>query len=482
MTVSSTSGLSCGCGVGTTGGTSASGFPAASTVDSLATNYGLIAAEEAMIQQAILSAASQCQPGGGQFCTTVGGNTPMTFVSGVGSITVNNGGLNYYQDTPMAVIVPPLGSSGAGAVLTLTTNGGSILTIGVTAGGSGYSPINATLAVSSVGGVGAVLQPLVNAAGNIVSINILTPGTGYLITDSIIATRAVAPNAGYVNANIVITGVSNTGAILSVAILNPGSGYQPSVATVAIVSTLNPSVPYPIGTGLVTNVFVNNTGNVTGVSVYNGGAGYGVLPPYLVITDAGTGAQTEVVLGTGATATSVAAINVVMAGENYDQMATGVVYNPITAQVAASATPIISGGGISGITGLIGGGYYTSAPTVVISGNGIGATATAIIAAGRVTGVTITAHGTGYTYASISFSPPTNPPNPTPAVVTINVPVNTFGTNANAYYQVWAGTQCNTALAGQLNAVISYFTQLGYTISLQTNPTTGTTLLWNICW
>jgi hypothetical protein len=297
----------------------------------------------------------------------------------------------------------------------------------------------------------------------------------------------------------------------------------------------------------------------------------------LVISDIGTGAQTLVELGTGLNSTSVASIQVIASGENYDQLATGTVFNPPTAAVTAIATPIISGGAITGITGLIGAGYYTSAPTVIITGNGTGASATALIAgigavinvsvssgalsaitvvqggsgyingtytavpvnslfggtagsgatvniivtggivttvvinsggvgylsgtytdvflstflnttsaltfdSGAVIGVTGLPSGTGYTTASIAFGAPANPPNPTPAVVSFTVPANIFGTNANLYYQVWAGTVCNSVISSQLNSIITYFQSLGYTTTLQTNPATGTSLEWVICW
>ena len=89
----------------------------------------------------------------------------------------------------------------------------------MTAPGSGYQPIPATLAVSSLAGVNAVLVPLVNAAGQIVSVNIVDPGTNYTTGDSIIATRAVVPNAAYVNATFQITSVSLTGEILAVVVV-----------------------------------------------------------------------------------------------------------------------------------------------------------------------------------------------------------------------------------------------------------------------
>jgi hypothetical protein len=471
--------------------TPGTGFPTAPQMEQLATNQPVIWEEICKLQQAILAASSQCQIGGGQMCTTVGGTTPMTFVSGVTAVNVTSGGPSaaptyesqtasagqtvvnttvatqpitngisyllvfvngvmqmegsslaytvtgpnqitftyalsvgnsiaiysyaagvsvgggsgYYVDTPSVYFVPPVGvTPSVVATGTVTTNGGNILAINITNGGAGYQPVPATMSVSSLAGVGAVLQPLVNGAGGIVGINIANGGSGYTVNDTVTATRAVLPNLAYVNAVFKITSVSITGEIIEIAILNPGSGYQDSVANPVIVSTLNPLVPYPLGTGFLGTAFTDISGTITGVVVNNTGAGYATYSPYLVITDPGTGATTQVTLS----GTSVASIAVLTPGSGYTQNATGVVFNPSTA-----ALP--------------------------------------------------------------------NPP-ADPAVVDIVVAENTFGTNPNLYYQVWAGTLTNKPIQLQLNAVLSYFKGLGYTIQIQTNPATGSTIQWKICW
>ena len=62
-------------------------------------------------------------------------------------------------------------------------------------------------------------------------------------------------------------------------------------------------------------------------------------------------------------------------------------------------------GEIDSVTITAGGTGYTSAPTVVIQGDGDGlAAGTATISGGAVTGVTITASGSGYSFAFISFN------------------------------------------------------------------------------
>ena len=383
----------------------ATSFPNAPLMGTLATNYPVIWEEICMIQQAILAASSQCQPGGGQMCTVVGGNTPMTFTAGVLDVTVVDGGLGYFTDTPSVYFIPPVGVvPGAIATGSVITNGGNILEIDITNGGLGYQPVPATMSVSSLLGVGASLQPLVNGAGNIVNINIVNGGSGYTINDTVVATRAVLPNIAYVDAVFKITSVSVTGEIIEVVILNPGLGYQPSTAEIQIVSTLKPAFPYPLGTGVMGNVLTDINGTITQVIISNPGAGYASFPPYMVISNPGTGAQTTVTL----TATSVSAVNVTASGSNYVVPATGVIFNPPTA-----ALP--------------------------------------------------------------------NPP-VTQAQVEINVAVNTFGTIPNLYWQVWAGTTTNRPIQLQLNQVLAYFKALGYTIQIQSNPQTGSTIVWRICW
>jgi hypothetical protein len=469
--------------------TPGSGFPNAATMEQLATNFPVVWEEICLLQQAVLAASSQCQPGGGSMCTTVGGNTPMTFISGVLQVLVDGttttpptyeqitatasqtvvntivstlaasggtsyllvfvngvmqiegasfaytvtglnqitfsfplalgdtlaiysystgvttgGGVGYFNDTPSVEFVPPIGSLATGATGTVVTNGGNILGITITAGGTGYQPVPATMSVTSVLGAGAVLEPLVNGAGNIVNINIASAGSGYVLGDTVTATRAVLPNIAYVNAVFQITTVGITGDILAVAILNPGSGYQPSVTEAKIVSTLNPLLPYPLGTGFIGTVLTDVFGAVTQVVVDNTGAGYAIYPPYLVITDPGTGAETVVTLS----GSSVASILVTVPGSGYTPGAVGTVFNP---------------------------------PTALL-------------------------------------------PNP-PAIqasVTIVTSVNTFGTNPHLYWQVWSGTATNKPIQLQLNSVIAYFKGLGYTITIQSNPDTGSTIQWKICW
>ena len=60
-------------------------------------------------------------------------------------------------------------------------------------------------------------------------------------------------------------------------------------------------------------------------------------------------------------------------------------------------------GEVDSISISAGGSGYTSAPTVVIAGDGTGASATASISAGAVSSVTINTSGSGYSFAFVSF-------------------------------------------------------------------------------
>lgn len=308
--------------------THSDGFPNASIMQGMATNNSVVWTEICMIQQAILAASSQCQIGGGKMCTVVGGTTPMTFLTGIESVLVTSpGGPGYIVDTPTIKIKRPLNAIGDEATASISTNGGSILTVTVIDGGSGYQPVLSTIDILSATGTSAAVLPLVDASGNLVSVNIVNPGSGYIGTDLVIATRAVSPDPLYTDATFQIMAVGASGEILSIKVLNPGSGYQDSVAIATIVSSIDETIEYPVGGGFESTVYTDPDGVISRVNISNIGAGYMDLLPYLVISDIGTGAVTKVFAQAG----TISTISVINPGVNYTQGITGVVMNPITA-------------------------------------------------------------------------------------------------------------------------------------------------------
>ena len=74
-------------------------------------------------------------------------------------------------------------------------------------------------------------------------------------------------------------------------------------------------------------------------------------------------------------------------------------------KVAGAGNPEFDvNGEIDSISVTAGGSGYTSAPTVIIEGDGTGAVATATISSGAVTAVTVTSEGRGYSFAFVKFS------------------------------------------------------------------------------
>jgi hypothetical protein len=53
---------------------------------------------------------------------------------------------------------------------------------------------------------------------------------------------------------------------------------------------------------------------------------------------------------------------------------------------------------------------------------------------------------------------------------------------AAEYYDTWTGSREDRQKVLQMNKVVQYFTDLGYTVDRQMNPVTQTTFQWVIAW
>lgn len=53
---------------------------------------------------------------------------------------------------------------------------------------------------------------------------------------------------------------------------------------------------------------------------------------------------------------------------------------------------------------------------------------------------------------------------------------------ATQYYDTWTGSRDDRAKALQMEKVLTYFSDLGYTIDRQTNSSTNTTFKWTVSW
>ncbi len=130
-------------------------------------------------------------------------------------------------------------------------------------------------------------------------------------------------------------------------------------------------------------------GRILTVVVDTAGAGY-FSAPAVSFTGGGTGGTAHAVLTNGA----VSSIVVDTAGANY--ATGGVSVGAPPASVTATVTATINAGAVTGFTGLVGGGFYTSPPTVTFGGPGTGASATAVLTNGVVTSFSGLVGGTGY--------------------------------------------------------------------------------------
>jgi hypothetical protein len=322
----------------------------------------------------------------------------------------------------------------------------------------------------------------------ITGVSVIDGGAGYYI--DIPAVKFIPPYNVIIPGEDLATGtvITNGSRILSINITGGGHGYEPVLASANITSMT--------GSGAVLSVIVGADTSVYGISVITAGTGYNVNDTVNIVR-----AVAPNVLYVNAVASigsvdingAILSINVTVAGTGYQPSVT-------QAQIVStlnSNIPYITGSGFNGtvltnssgviqsVTILSGGAGYTNLPPqLIISDPGTGFTSTVSLSGSSVDTITILTNGSNYTQNATGsvINPPTGPSPATPAQVQLTIPVNTFGTNPNLYYQVWAGTITNCGIQNQLNFVMSYFSQLGYTVNLSTNPATGTTLQWCICW
>lgn len=67
-------------------------------------------------------------------------------------------------------------------------------------------------------------------------------------------------------------------------------------------------------------------------------------------------------------------------------------------------------------------------------------------------------------------------------VLSANINSGTAMTDSNTYYFVYNGVTSDSTKLDQINYVKSYFVNLGYGVSITTNPSTNVTIQWNISW
>jgi hypothetical protein len=287
-------------------------FLKSNDVRSLARNDLLIWTEICAIQRAILLAAAD-----GELETIVNDGTPMTWVSGIASILMTDGGADYLPVVATATISHP---TGIGAAVTPIVTFGAVSGFTVTNAGSGYAPLETTIDMTGAGNADADLRPIVNQeTGEITNVLIINRGTGYLVGDPVPAVYPTGSTGTAFAATVSL--VNGTGGILEVTITEEGTGYETVYATV--------EVQHPLGSEFE-GVVLTTAGEVTGVSIQNGGFNYHpLLPSAAIIDDTGGGAVLEIT-ESDVVGGAIQSIQIVSAGYGYSQDAEVVITPALT--------------------------------------------------------------------------------------------------------------------------------------------------------
>jgi hypothetical protein len=246
----------------------------------------------------------------------------MTALMNLTSVTILDGGTGYTNVSPIAKAYKPDTTDG-GATFTITTNGGSILSIDVVDGGTGYQPIVATAAFNTITGYGAQVFLEVNQVNGVIrNAYIVNAGTGYVSTDTI---SVVHPKGTAANLKPTFNAA---GELVSIQIVHGGFAYKDIVPTLKIVSSSDTTKPHPYGVGLSADLLIDSsTGAILAVGVSDGGTAYIDAPPVAVITDTtGSGALIDLVQTAGV----ITSATIKNGGYGYSQTPTMVAENPPT--------------------------------------------------------------------------------------------------------------------------------------------------------
>ena len=417
----------------------------------------------------------------------------------VTQFTLSTGGENYVQGDQLYV------SGGQGvqnAVLQVTAvnSAGAVVSLQLVQGGS-YSTLPSLQSNFLYGGSGQNVS--VSLSMGLKDITLTSGGSAYQVPPAVIISGNHTQPA---QAQAYIT----AGSVSRIQVLQPGTGY-----------TAIPSVSVSCGSGATAQAILNPT-SVQFVDVINPGSGYVTPPTVTLVGGGGTGATAEAVL----VGDQIDFITVTNGGSGYTSVPQVNISGNAVVQVSLANTSINR----IEVTNV--GASYVLPPTVQIAGD---ATAVSVLMPTQVQSVTVTNTGSGYTsdpVISITLDPQdpldsrlcvlqtqrsfsvshvviTNPGDNYESApdVTLSAPLIT-GTQATAtatlsvgqgvfyvrsysasedYWKVNCGLTPSSELVvrpykDQIASVTKYFTDLGYSLVLDTNPVTGITLRWTIRW
>lgn len=300
------------------------------------------------------------------------------------SINITNGGSGYVV-APEVVIGAPALINGTQATATATVTNGKVTGITIVNAGSGY---NTAPGVTFQNGGGATANAGLNATGSVTGVVLVNTGLGYT------AAPAVTFSAPVDVTGTTATGTANIdtqGRVTSITITNAGSKYN-AAPTVTIAAAPAGGVN-ATGSALWTGQSVGN------INLTSGGSNY-LSAPIVVLSkpDLATGTQATATAVYDAATRTVSAIQVTAQGSGYTSAPT-VTITP--AGIGAAAQALLDGGSVLSVNVTSQGSTpYVAAPTVTfVGGGGSGATGTAVVSDGLVVAINVTSGGTGYTSA-----------------------------------------------------------------------------------
>ena len=313
------------------------------------------------------------------FGTGSGATATAAISKGLSTVSVGTAGANF-QSAP-AIIVTGTESGATGATATASILG-TVSKITIRNGGSGYT---STPTVSFTGGGGASAAGTANIIRTINTVTVTNGGTGYINAPRVDITGTGYASDAYITAN-------TTNIVGDILVLAVGSNFT-SVPTVVIAD----------GGGNGASAVAELSAVVTGYNVLDGGQNY-VSGTTTVTISRAAGDTT----GAGATATAVISGGVITgltltnAGTNYSKPPIVTITSSGVGTGAVITTNIV--GYLSSINVLNGGTGYSSAPTVtIVSDSGYGASAQAVIT-GSVSSLSIINGGSGFSSNSATLS------------------------------------------------------------------------------
>jgi len=253
---------------------------------------------------------------------------------------------------------------------------GQISSIQIVSGGIGYLGGSLTNITVSGGSptTPAVLVPEIDSNGSISKVLIKNAGAGYTSAPTLTVVSATGTGKYPGNATAKLTAVILNGALDRVLINDPGLNLANSIQTTLSVTG--------DGSGAVLVPYIES-GVITDVIIQDPGSGYSYAS---VTAVSATNPATSLPYGSGAS------ISVSFDNGKID-----------TAQSIIEQTAVP--GSIEVVAVVSGGANYLSAPTVVITGDGLGATAVATLNSnGAVGNITVTNVGSNYSWATVSFA------------------------------------------------------------------------------